>query len=160
MIILLITLISLCAIYFTRLLSKKDMRVGAIAVAILYLNLIVWTYAIFVLDVANLGFSDRETQISFLTGSDIYHSFVSITDKMSVIPSELLEAIVAVTVIVLITGFAVAFHGLLTLAKAVVKVSREKELFSSEEGKNQGSNQLFIFYRANSIIRIHCRMNC
>ena len=160
MIILLIALISLCAIYFTRLLSKMKMKVAAIAVAVLYLNLIVWTYAIFVLDVANLGFSDQETHVSFLIGSDIYHSFVSITDRMSVIPFEMLEAIVAVAAIVLIAGFAVAFHGVFTFAKAVVKVSREKELFFSNEGKNQGSNQLFIFYRENNIIRIHCRMNC
>ncbi len=160
MILLLIALISLSAIYFIRLLSKKDMKAAAISVAVLYINIIVWTYAILVLDVANLGFSDAETRLSLIQGSDIYHSFVSITDKMSVIPFELLEAIVAVAILVLLTAFTVAFHGLFEIARSVARISQEKMIFYKAESKTQTRIQPFNSYKPVRIIKIYCRMNC
>ncbi|MBS7263008.1 MAG: hypothetical protein KIG36_05320, partial [Eubacteriales bacterium] len=43
---------------------EEKMKAAAISVAVLYIYLIAWTYAVFVLDVADLGFSDTETRIS------------------------------------------------------------------------------------------------
>ena len=99
MILLLMILLSLSAVYFTRLLQQKGMKTASFMVAVLYLYLILWTYAVFILDIADLGFSERQTQVALLHGSNIYHSFVSITENMSVIPLELLEAIVVATFI-------------------------------------------------------------
>lgn len=160
MIVLGIALLSLCAIYFTRLLSKKNMKAATVSVVVLYSNIIVWMYAIFVLDVANLGFSDTETRLSLLLGSDIYHSFVSLTEKMSVIPLPLLEAIVAVIGIVLFASFAVALHGLLEITKAVVKAARdEKKAYVAEAVKNKTLG-FFGSIKPANIIRLNCRMNC
>lgn len=160
MILLLIALVSLSAIYFTRLLSKKKMKAAAISVAVLYIYLIAWTYAVFVLDVADLGFSDTETRISLLHASDIYHSFVSITDKMSVIPLGLLKVIVAIAALVLAAGFSVAFHGLFEIAKAVIKAVKEKELFASVGEYRSKLAYILIPFSSTDIIRLYCRMNC
>lgn len=160
MILLFLTLISLSAYYFTRLLRKNRMGAAATSVAVLYIYLICWIYGVFILDVADLGFSEVETYVSLLHGSDIYHSFVSITDKMSAIPLELLEAIVAVAIVALLAGLAVAFHGLFVITKAVIKVAKEKRL-SVEIGHNSANCTPATDERKHSnIIRLYCRMNC
>ncbi len=160
MIVVLIALTSLCAIYFTRLLSKRNMRVAAVSVAVLYVYIIAWTYAVFILDVADLGFSETETRLTLLHGSDIYHSFVSLTDKMSVIPLALLEAIVAVVGIVLFASFAVAFHGLFEITKAVVKAAKDKKKASIAEAIKNKILSYFGAIKPANIIRLNCRMNC
>ncbi len=159
MIVLLILLWSLCAIYFAHLLSVKKMNIAAIAIIVLYTYVIAWIYAIFIIDVADLGFSDTESIISLLHGSEIYHSFVNITDKMSGIPFELLEAIAVVAVIVLVSGLAVAIHGFFEITKAVICATKKmaakkaKDLFCKVQNK-----PLHIF--SGEIIRLNCRMNC
>lgn len=160
MILLLLALLSLSAIYFTRLLSKKNMRGAAISVTVLYFYIIVWTYAIFILDVAGLGFSETETRLTLLHGSDVYHSFVSLTDKMSVIPLALLEAIVAVVAIVLFASFAVAFHGLFEITKAVVKAANDKKKAYVAEASKSTITCFFGSIKPANIIRLNCRMNC
>ena len=160
MVLLLIGLLSLSAIYFTRLLSKKSMKVAAISVAVLYFYIIVWTYAIFILDIADLGFSDTESSISILHGSDIYHSFANITEKMSVIPFELLEAIVAVVVIILFASIAVTLHGLFEITRAVVKAAKEKKRAASAEPARNKMLYYFGAIKPANIIRLNCRMNC
>ncbi|MCR5056225.1 MAG: hypothetical protein K6B54_04875 [Clostridia bacterium] len=160
MIILIITLISLCAIYFIRLLSKKNMRVASISVATLYINIIVWTYAIFVLDVANLGFSDSETPITSLIGSDIYHSFVNITNKMAFIPLGLLKAIVVVITVIFVASLAVTFHGLFEITRAVIKAAKERPI-TIQSGNSKDKLYCYNgFIKRIRIFRLNCRMNC
>ena len=160
MILLLIVLTSLCAIYFTRLLSKKNMRAAAISVAVLYAYIIAWTYAVFILDVADLGFSETETRLTLLHGSDIYHSFVSLTDKMSAIPLAFLEAIVVVATIVLCASFVVAFHGLFEITKAVVKAAKENMTIPAADSEKSKVQSIFGAIKTANIIRLNCRMNC
>ncbi len=160
MIILVITLISLCAIYFIRLLTKKKMRVASISVAALYINIVLWTYAIFVFDVANLGFSDSETPITSLIGSDIYHSFVNITNKMAFIPLGLLKAIAVVVTVVLVASLAVTFHGLFEITKAVIKAAKEKPI-NAQSAIDKDEISLFAgCTNRTNILRLNCRMNC
>ena len=160
MIILIISLLSLCAIYFIRLLSKKNMRVASISVAALYINIIVWTYAIFVFDVANLGFSDSETPITSLIGSDIYHSFVNITNKMAFIPLGLLKAIAVVVTLVLIASLAVTFHGLFEITKAVIKAAKEKPINTKSALDKKKISLYAGCTNTTNILRLNCRMNC
>ena len=160
MIVLLMILLSLIAVYFTRLLQRRGMKTASVMVAILYLYLIAWIYAIFILDIADLGFAEAETRISLLHGSNIYHSFVQLNAKMAAIPLQILKAIVAVAAMTFVAGSIVAFHGLFEIAKAVVKVSKEKELFTSSNGNKQVIYKSFISFRTKSIFRILCRMNC
>ena len=159
MIILLMILLSLSAVYFTRLLSKKNMRAAAITVAVLYIYLIVWTYLMFILDVADLGFLSGETKLSLLHGSNIYHAFVDLTAKMSVIPLPFLEAIVLVAVIILIAGFAVAFHGLFQITKQICKYVRESlKKFNRARVLNILIPEIPQYDI--SILRMNCRANC
>ena len=160
MILLLIFLLSLSAIYFTRLLTAKNMRAAAVSVAVLYIYLVAWTYAVFILDIADLGFSSSETRMKLLHGSDIYHSFVNLTDKMSAIPLVLLEAIVVVAVVILSAGFIVAFHGLFEITKAVINAAKEKTLFFEIYHRFAKCASASTELRQSNIIRLYCRMNC
>ena len=159
MIILMIMLLSLSAIYFTRLLSKKSMRAASASVAVLYIYLICWTFAIFIIDISDLGFSDAETSVSLLHGSNIYHSFVRLTEQMSVVPLQVLNAIVVVVAVTLAAALIVVFHGLFEVTKQICKYVRESlRLFKNTDIWN---TNLFeepdIVY---PILRMNCRANC
>ena len=159
MVLVLITLLSHSAVYFTRLLSKKNMRAAAISVAVLYMYLIAWTYAIFVIDISDLGFTEVETRISLLHGSNIYHSFVRLTTQMSVIPLSVLKAIVAVVALTLVAAFIVAFHGLFEITKQICKYVREslKDFNRAFVHKIDTFSKPDIVY---PILRLNCRANC
>lgn len=160
MIVVLMALISLTTIYFTRLLAKKGMRIASIVVAILYTYLIIWTYAVFIIDIADLGFSENETRISLLHGSDIYHSFVNMTSRMSVLSLPILKAIVEVCVLAVTGGILVAFHGLFEITREFVKaIKTQKILHFARSLKAKASNTFFRTYKA-QILRMYCRMNC
>ncbi len=159
MIILLIVLLSLCAIYFTRLLKKKSMKLAANAVATLYGVLIAWIYFVFVIDVACFGFKDTESRFSIILGSDIYHSFVDITAKMFNIPSGMLVAISIVSTLIFVFGLMVAFHGFFEIAKEIRYIAKKSKIVSyKKENKPALSNKPVII--KTSIYRINCRMNC
>ena len=159
MILLLMILLSLSAVYFTRLLQRNGMKTAAVTVAVLYLYLIAWTYAVFILDIADLGFAERETQVSLLHGSDIYHSFVQLTAKMAAIPFELLEAIVGVAVLVLIAGFSVAFHGVFEISIEIYKTVCKNYI---EKNKTVMRKAVPVQkpVKTVSLIRLNCRANC
>ena len=98
MIIVLMALLSLCAISFTYLLYEKKLKIGAIAVAILYFNIVAWTYLVFFVDVANLGF--KESRSADLIGSVVFHSFSDFKELTSVMPTELHIATAFVAILV------------------------------------------------------------
>ena len=91
MIVLFLALLSLATLYFTRLLQRRGLKTGSVMVALLYLCLVVWAYAVFILDVADFGFAETETRFSLLYGSSIYHSFVELNAKLALVPLPLLE---------------------------------------------------------------------
>ena len=159
MILMIVILLSLSSIYFTRLLSKHNKKAAALSVAVLYFYLVAWIYSIFILDIANLGFNDFETYFSLLHGSSVYHSFVSLTKTMSVIPLELLFSIVAVATLVFVAGFAVAFHGFFEITRDFIRSSKEKEVNDSWTGRDNFFVPA-VFSKSFDIIRFHCRMNC
>ena len=159
MVIILIALWSLCAIYFTRLLTQRKMRAAAISVAVLYVYLIAWIYAIFILDIADLGFSDAETRLSLLHGSGIYHSFVQLNAKMSVIPLPLLKAIVGVAAMTLTASIIVAFHGIFEISREIYRIVKKKRI----EAHHRTEWKITTYsapVRRISIIRLYCRANC
>jgi hypothetical protein len=160
MILVIIALVSLIAIYFTRLFFKKEMKAAALAVALLYIYLIVWTYAVFIIDIADLGFSDSETRLSLLHGSNIYHSFVDITLKTSVIPLGILEAFVVVLAVAVIAGFIVVFHGIVEITKYVLNKNNYLKLLCITKALKFKIINLFGGFSSVGILRLHCRMNC
>ena len=160
MIILLITLLSLSAIYYSRLLFRKEMKIASLMVGILYLYLFVWIYAILIVDLADLGFLENETRISILHGSDIYHSFVKMNGMMSVIPLSILKAIVAVATLTLVAGFIVVFHGLFEFTVEFVKAIKSKKAYHTTKPIKSKTSSALSALSNIQIIRMYCRMNC
>ena len=159
MILFLIALVSLSAIYFTRLLSSKKMKIAAISVAALYIYIIAWTYAMFILDVADLGFSDAKASFSLVDGSEIYRSFVVITQKMAFIPEQILYSIVLVAAVVLTASIAVAFHGLFEISREICRFVKQYRYLQTHKTEWIIKNKS-VFVRAIPIIRLYCRANC
>ena len=159
MILLMIILLSLSVIYYTRLLYRKNMRAAAISVAILYFYLILWIYAIFVIDIADLGFSDAETRISLLHGSEIYHSFVEVTAKMSIIPLPLLHTIVGVAGMILLSSIAVALHGILDISHEIIKSVKKYRIHHHVSIKQRCRADDFNL-KTIPLLRMYCRANC
>lgn len=159
MVLLFLILMSLSAIYFTRLLSNKRMRIAAIATSVVYFYLVAWIYAIFIIDIADLGFSESETQLTLLHGSNIYHSFVQLTAKMSAISLPLLQVIVGVSLLVLVTSFAVIFHGIFEISKEIIFLIR-KNGHKLRKALDIKIISIKMSIRRVSIIRLYCRANC
>ncbi len=159
MIVLLITLWSLFAIYFTRLFTQKKMRAATISVTVLYLYLIAWIYAVFILDIADLGFAESETRISLLHGSNIYHSFVQLNAKMAAIPLPILKGIVAVGAMTLVAGFIVDFNGLFEISLVICRFVKQYRYLQTHKTEWAIKNKS-VPVRAISIIRMNCRANC
>ena len=159
MIVLLMALLSLSAVYFTRLLQRKGMKTASVMVAVLYLYLIAWTYAVFILDVADLGFSEKETLVSLLHGSGIYHSFVDLNAKFSLVPLPLLEAMVGVAVLVLMAGIGVALHGVVEISRIVYRFV-QKNYVELNKKKYRALKQIRPCVKSICFIRLYCRANC
>ena len=160
MIIVLMILISLVSLYFTRFLSKRNMRAAAISVAVLYIYLVVWTYAIFILDIADLGFLEHETGLSLLHASDIYHSFISLTSRMSVLSLPILKAIVEVCILAVTGGLLVAFHGLFKFTVEFVKAIKSRKAYRAAKLIKSKTSSALSALSNIQIIRMYCRMNC
>ena len=159
MIVLLIARWSLCAIYFTRLFTQKKMRSATISVTVLYLYLIAWIYAVFILDIADLGFAETETRLTLLHGSNVYHAFVQMTAKMSVIPLPLLKAIVGAAALVLSASIAGALHGVFEITREIYHFVKQNKL--EQTSRIEWAEKLSVLpVRSISIIRLYCRANC
>ena len=159
MIVLLMALLSLSAVYFTRLLQRKGMKTASVMVAVLYIYLIAWTYAIFILDVADLGFAEKETLVSLLHGSNIYHSFVQLNAQMALMPLPLLEVIAGVAAFVVLAGIAVALHGVVEITRVICRFVKERR-FEFANNTAWETAEYGVPAKTVSIIRLHCRANC
>ena len=159
MILLLMILLSLVAVYFTRLLQRRGMKTASVTVAVLYLYLIAWTYAVFILDVADLGFAEKETLVSLLHGSNIYHSFVQLNAKMALIPLPLLEAIVGVAALVLMAGVAVALHGVVEISRVIYRFV-QKNYVELNKKEYWVKKIIHPCVKSTCFIRLYCRANC
>jgi len=140
-------------------LGKKNMRVAAVMTAILYCYLIVWFYIVFILDVADLGFTGSETVVSSIHGSKVYHSFVDMTERMSVIPLQLLKTIVGVIALILLLSISVVIHGTIAITKDVFYCSSK----NIEAFKNKKPNKVEIPPKPEfklSILKLYCRADC
>ena len=159
MILLSIILLSLSAVYFIRLLSRKNMRMAAVSATILYVYLVAWIYAIFIIDIADLGFTDTETQLTLLHGSSIYHSFVQITARMSFIPLSLLQVIVGVAALILTFALAVALHGVFEISRVIIRFYKKTKVEAYKIFEN-AVRSLKTQIKTYQLIRMYCRANC
>lgn len=156
MIVLLLALMSLCAISFTYLLYKKNLRLGAVAVTFLYANIVLWTYMVFIIDVANFGF--RESRSSDLLGSTIFRSFTELRDSMSVMPEGLHVATATVAILVAAIVILEFVISSIRIVHAISELYRKDSFHRKEKIIKKEK----LFKRELPIFRIyllHCRLN-
>ncbi len=92
LVILLLILWSVSAIYITHFLDKRKMKVAAIAYAVLYGYLVIWSWLIFSFDFAEYGFAPGRGGL--LHGSKIYFSFLNLQEWLMQLPAGVLVAVV------------------------------------------------------------------
>ncbi|MCR5694345.1 MAG: hypothetical protein K6G89_05170 [Clostridia bacterium] len=160
MVLLFLMLWSLSILYFVHLLETKSLKLGAISVAICYIGIVFWIYFVFICDVSDFGFMSIDPGLLLLEGGPVYCSFIRLTYAIGILPLSFLEVIVTVAVVIIVSGILVAIHGTIEFAKAVVTVTKEKNLFSTTHNKHHVFNRILPLYKEQNIIRIHCRMNC
>lgn len=156
MIVLLIVLWSLCAIYITHLLYQKNMKIAATAVAVLYTNIVIWTYLIFILDVANLGF--KESRVADIVGSSIFHSFTDLRDLMSVMPQNLNIATASVSILIASSVLIQLIISSIRIYQAVVS-HKKKSVQLSRSGIRRLFEVPEIIKSNRKIYILHCRLN-
>lgn len=159
MIVLLIALWSLSAIYFTHLLSKKGMKVAAGVVTALYAYVILWATLVFVIDIADLGFSTTQTRESLIFGSDIYHAITGLAARMYELPADLLVAIVMVSLLVAGSAFTVILVGGFRMTREICKLAKHsyaKILMVYKERTNSVRH----LHGNVPLIKLYCRANC
>jgi len=155
-IVILIALWSLCAIYFTHVLHKSKLRVASIAVATMYIFVTVWTYLIFILDVANLGY--KESKASLLVGSDIFHSFNYFRDLMSSMPLGLHKATASVAILLAASILFVLVLSSIRIYKEFTRKMNSKFNTSKIKEFAQKVRDYFAF-NTRKIHILHCRLN-
>ncbi len=156
MIVLLIALWSLCAVYFTHLFYQKKMKIAAIASTVLYVNVIAWTYMIFILDVANLGF--KESGAASIIGSDVFHSFTKLRDLFTFLPEEIhvATAFAAIAVAAAVV-LELVVSGIRIYKEIVLILKKVKHIFKNAK-RIIVSKKETVFYD-NKIYLLHCRLN-
>jgi|GEM_PF-2361310 len=160
MILLIIVLWSLSAVFITRLLSKKGMKVASILYTALYAYIITWIYLIFVIDVADIGFVYADMRESLIYGSDIYHSFGKLYDTMYLLPEEVLTSIVCVSVVVLVASLVVVFVGGWQVSREIYRNLKSNYIkFLRYIYKKRGWNNIIVL-PAMPILSLFCRANC
>jgi hypothetical protein len=156
MIVLLMALWSLCAIVITHLLHERRMKVASVAVAVLFLSVVLWTYFVFILDVADFGF--KESHISYMMGSDIFRSFTDLRDLMSEMPLDLHIATASVAILVAAFVLLELIISSIRICQAVI--SHAKKLVKLNNGAIKLTNCVHARIRSvKKIYLLHCRLN-
>ena len=157
-VLLLITLWSLSAIFFTRLFYRKRMFVAAVASTGLFLYVIGWFFSILILDMVDLGLPMEVTRETLVFGSDIYRSLTDFSQAMYTMPTELLLAIVMMGVLTIVISISVVFFGSYLVLREFIRFLKSERLrrrASRPVAKTRREP-----YRTAPYFRLYCRANC
>ncbi len=161
MIVLLITLWSLCAIYFTHLLLKRKMKVAAAIYTVLYGYVIVWTYLMFIVDIADLGFVYQKADESIIFGGDIFHAFSALANYACELPIPFLKAIAAVCIAVIVMAVAVILVGGFRAGKEIRRIlGRRSAALSHGKQRKPAVFTYSDIRKPVPILQMYCRANC
>ena len=156
MVILLLLLWSLCAVYITRFLYKRNMKVAAGLYVVLYLYLTTWIFLISGWDFVQFGFvPDRYAE---LYAGDFYHSFTRLIEVFDKLPSGILIAIVGLCIALATSVIAFLVIGGVHLAKAIAKVLQGKPL-STKKGLHTVHTCVRALPVRSRIYLEYCRLN-
>jgi len=163
MIILLIAIWSLSAIYFTRLLFKKKMRVAAGLLTALYAYVLLWVYLLFVIDVGGVGFNLTVLRGSSILYGDVYRAFNTITVKMNSLSNEFLISIILISILIAFSSILVVLDGSIHIAKVIcnrIRKSFDCDIINKNVKPIYPLREKQVLFNNTSIIRMHCRANC
>ena len=159
MVIIILGLLSLSAIYFTHLLYKRNLKTAAICVSILFAAIVAWVYFVFIFDVADFGFTDIKSRESLLFGSNIYSSFVDLNAEMALLPTSILQAIVAVSMLAFSAAITVVLDGVFRVAGKIYE-----SLKSIKINKQRHFELKIVLPKLRistvSLNKLYCRANC
>ena len=157
-VLLLITLWSLSAIFFTRLFYRKRMLVAAVASTALFLYVVGWIFSVLLLDMVDLGLPMEVTRETLVFGSDIYHSLTAFSQTMYAMPTELLLAIVLLGALIILVSISVVFFGGYFAVRELIR------FLHVERARRRAARQTAAVrrepFRTAPYFRLYCRANC
>lgn len=163
MIVLLITLWSLCAIYFTHLFSKKKMKTAAVLLAVLYLYIVIWIYLLLFIDVGGVGFNLTILHSNSIRYGEIYRAFNEVAVKMNQLSDQFLVSLTMISIIVAFCSILVVIVGSIRITREIQRIisnmMRSTRLLSRDyfvDIKKRSSKMICVV----PLIRMHCRANC
>ena len=156
MVILILLLWSLCAVYITRFLYQRGLKIAALVYTILYVYLTAWVFLISYLDVAQFGFVPD--QYADLYAGDLYRSLAGVVALFDRLPAELLIGIVFACIAVCISVVAMLVIGGVRLYKAIAVVLKGKALGGAAK-REAKPKPVRIAYAPTRIYLQYCRLN-
>ena len=156
MVILILLLWSLCAVYITRFLYQRNMKVAAAMYAVLYVYLTVWIFLVTSLDVFHFGLDADAT--ADLYAGDLYRSFAGLMQLFDQFSAEALLGIVFGCVALAISMIAFVVIGGVQLVRAIAKVLKGKALRKAVR-KVRDVVRVHGTYAPTRIYLQYCRLN-
>lgn len=156
MIVALILLWSLCAIYITRFLYTKKFKIAALAYSVLYCYVLFWIYSMFAMDMSQFGI--EASRLGMLQGSNVYHSFQTLTDLFYKLPTNIVISLVTVC-------FAFCAALILLFIISGIQIYKEiRKIISSHMSLRQNKKDESVIYENRYICRkwlylLNCRLN-
>ena len=160
MILAFIGLWSICAIYITYLLLKRNMKVAAVAYAALYTFILLWAFSVFVVDSMNFGINAVVNSPEIIYGGNMYDSFSYLSEAIYGLPTAFGTAVLyalitlagSVVTVLLMSGYRAVKQICHLLKRAASYTPRNKYVEYRERVKSA--------YVSVDILKLCCRANC
>lgn len=156
MVILILLLWSLCAVYITRFLYARGMKVAALVYTVLYVYLTAWVFLMSYMDVAQFGMVPD--QYADLYAGDLYRSLAGIVALFDRLPAELLIGIVFACIAIGISLVAMLVISGVHLYKAIANVLKGKALCGAPK-RERRPKPVRTLYAPTRIYLQYCRLN-
>lgn len=163
MILLIMTLWSLCAIYFTRLFFRNGMKVAATALVTLYLYVVVWIYLLLFIDIGGVGFNLTVLHSNSIRYGEIYRAFNEIAVKMNQLSNEFLISLIMISFVVALCAVLVVLVGSIRVTKEIrriIKSSNKNRKTLVKDVNLNSDNLLGSKFVCVLLLRMYCRANC
>ena len=160
MILAFIGLWSICAIYITYLLLKRNMKVAAVAYTALYAIILLWAFSVFVVDAMNFGISEVVNSQHIIYGGDMYDSFAYLSEAIYGLPSAFGTAVLYAFITLAASVIAVLFISGYRAVKQICHLLKRsysyvKRISFTVREKAKESSRVSV-----DILKLCCRANC
>ena len=160
MILALIGLWSLCSIYITYLLLKRNMKVAAAACSILYAFILLWAFAIFVVDAMHFGLNTVVNSHDIICGGNMYDSFSYLSEAIYGIPTAFSTAVLYALVTLIGSVVAVLFMSGYRAAKDIYRLLKHRKKYTTHSVSTTIKRSVISHFVSVDILKLYCRANC